>query len=130
MNILGCGKADSCVVLWFVQILLQIFLIYSHLQSSSGLRSSRLILVSVLWGRVSPPQGTGGPSGAVELIASLEADAERMWQPVSREPVRSCYIFTLSKTIGASVSAGPGFGGTGNGERCRCCGQKAGGTGH
>lgn len=75
-------------------------------------RSRRLILVSVLWGRVSPPPGTGGPRGAVELIASLEADAERMWQPVCREPVRSCYIFTLSKTIGASVSAGPGFGGT------------------
>ncbi len=29
--------------------------------------------------------------------------------------MRSCYIFTLSKTIGASVSAGPGFGGTGSG---------------
>lgn len=48
--------------------------------------------------------GTGGPSGAGELIASLEADAEWTWQPVRREPVRSCCIFTLSKTIGASVS--------------------------
>ncbi len=32
--------------------------------------------IGAVGGRVSRPPGTGGPSGAVELIASLEADAE------------------------------------------------------
>lgn len=75
--------------------------------------------------------GTGGWSGAGELIASLLVDAEWTRQAVCREPVSSCYIFTLSKTIAASVSITPTapLGGRVR-ERRRCSGVKAVGGGY